>query len=262
VHPTSGSLRVFEHFSWLGVGSGKVELSRPAQPPVTLAVGRFARDRRLFRYNIESAAIRSRTNPMTTNNFSTSAIGWVALGTGIAVILAVLFLALMFTVSISFGAVNDVLNGIFALSSAVLARTFYAEQHAKSPGLSRIALTLAILGAIFSMIGSVLILYGFTDFLLAGLYSGVGNALIGVWLVAFCFSRQHSNTLPHRLILFGFIVGAFMALGLLGIPGMLARVDSMVSMPSYLYVALSGWVGTYVLYPIWAIWLGRTLLSK
>lgn len=199
---------------------------------------------------------------MTTNNFSTSTIGGVALGTGILVILAVLLLILMFTLSISFGAVNDVLNGIFGISSAVLGWMLYAEHRAKSPLISHIALALAIVGAIVSIVGSVLILYGFTGFFLAGLYSGLGNALIGLWLVAFCYSMQRNDALHHSLILFGFFVGAFMALGLIGIPGILARIDSMAFMPWYLYVALFGWLGTYVLYPIWTIWLGRNLLSK
>jgi hypothetical protein len=39
VHPTSGSLRVFKHFSWLGVVSVKLPFSPPAQPPVTQTVG-------------------------------------------------------------------------------------------------------------------------------------------------------------------------------------------------------------------------------
>jgi hypothetical protein len=38
VHPTSGSLRVFKHFSWLDAGSVKLAFSHPAQPPVTQAV--------------------------------------------------------------------------------------------------------------------------------------------------------------------------------------------------------------------------------
>ena len=42
VHPTGGSLRVFEQFVWLGVGSGKTVLSRPTHQPVTQAVGRHA----------------------------------------------------------------------------------------------------------------------------------------------------------------------------------------------------------------------------
>ena len=199
---------------------------------------------------------------MTTNRISTSTIGWVALGMGISVVLAVLLLILTATGSMFFGAVNDVLNGIIGISSAVLAWMFYTEHRAKSPLISHMALALAIVGAIFSIVGSLLILYGFTDFFLAGLYSGLGNALIGLWLMAFCYSMQRNDELPHNLILFGLVVGAFMALGLMGIPGILARIDSMVSMPRYLYVALFGWLGTYVLYPIWTIWLGRHLLSK
>lgn len=199
---------------------------------------------------------------MTTNRISTSTIGWVALGTGISIVLAVLLLILMATGSMFLGAVNDVLNGIIGISSAVLAWMFYTEHRAKSPLISHMALALAIVGAIFSIVGSLLILYGFTDFFLAGLYSGLGNALIGLWLLAFCYSKQRNDELPHNLILFGLVVGAFMALGLMGIPGILARIDSMVSMPRYLYVALFGWLGTYVLYPIWTIWLGRHLLSK
>ena len=199
---------------------------------------------------------------MTTNNYSTSTIGWVALGTGIVVILAVIFLILMFSVSISFGAVNDVLNGIIGISSVVLAWIFYSEHHASSPVIDRITLALAIVGAIFSIVGSVLIVYGFTGFFLAGLYSSLGNALIGVWLVILCYSIQRSEVLPHSLTMFGFVAGAFMALGLIGIPGVLARIDSMAFMPWYLYLALLGWLGTYVLYPIWTIWLGRNLLSK
>jgi len=39
VHPTGGSLRVFRHFVWLEVGSGKMVLSRLAHQRVTPAVG-------------------------------------------------------------------------------------------------------------------------------------------------------------------------------------------------------------------------------
>jgi hypothetical protein len=38
VHPTGGSLRVFWHFLWLEVGSGKTALSRPAHQRVTRTV--------------------------------------------------------------------------------------------------------------------------------------------------------------------------------------------------------------------------------
>lgn len=199
---------------------------------------------------------------MTTNNFSTTTTGWIAIATAVSAILAVMFLALMYTVNQSFGRVNDVFNSGIGILSAVLAWMLYAEHHAKSPLISQIALALAVVGAIFTIIGSLLIIFGFTDFVLAGLYSGIGYALIGLWLAAFCYSLLRSDALPHNLVIFGIVVGAFMAIGLFGIPGILAGIDSMESMPWYLYVAFFGWLGTYILYPTWCIWLGRILLSN
>ena len=199
---------------------------------------------------------------MTTSNFSTATIGWVAIATGVSAILAIIFLTLMYTVNQSFGRVNDVFNSVIGISSVVLAWMLYAEHHAKSPLMSQIALALAVVGAIFTIIGSILIIFGYTDFVLAGWYSSVGYALIGLWLAAFCYSLQRSDALPHNLVIFGIVVGAFMAIGLLGIPGIFARIDSMESMPWYLYVAFFGWLGTYILYPIWTIWMGRNLLLR
>ena len=196
---------------------------------------------------------------MTTSNFSTPTIGWVAIATGIAAILAVIFLTLMYTVDMSFGKVNDIFNSIIGISSVVLVWMLYAEHHSNSPLMSQIALVLAVVGAIFTIIGSVLIIYGYTDFVLAGWYTGIGNALIGLWLVAFCYAMLFGDTLPHNLVIFGIVAGVFMAVGLIGILGIIAGIDSM-DMPWYLYIAFFGYLGTYVLYPIWTIWLGRNLL--
>ena len=199
---------------------------------------------------------------MTTNNFSPATTGWIAIATGVSAILAIIFLALMYTVNQSFGGVNDVFNSIIGISSVVLAWMLYAEQHAKSPLLSQIALALAVAGAIFTIIGSILIIFGFTGFVLAGWYSSIGNALIGLWLAAFCYALLRGDALPHNLVVFGIVVGAFMVIGLFGIPGIIAGIDSIESMPWYLYIAFFGWLGTYILYPIWTIWLGRILLLK
>lgn len=199
---------------------------------------------------------------MTTSNFSTHTIGWMAITTGVSAILAVLFLTLMYTVNGPFfGTVNDVFNSIIGISSVILAWMVYAEQHARSPWMGQISLLLALAGAIFTIIGSVLIIYGFTDFVLAGWYTGIGYALIGLWLAAFCYSLLIGDTLPHNLVIFGLVVGAFMAVGLIGIPGILAGIDSMESMPWYLYIAFFGYFGTYLLYPIWMIWFGRILIK-
>ena len=199
---------------------------------------------------------------MTTNNFSTATIGWVAIITGISAILAIIFLILMYAVNNSFGKVNDVFNSIIGISSVVLAWMLYAEHHAKSPVTSQIALVLAIVGAIFTIVGSTLIIFGFKSFVMAGWYTGIGYALIGLWLVLWSYSMLSMDVIPQSLVVFGIIVGAFMAVGLLGIPGIITRIDSMDTLPWYLYLAFLGYFGVYILYPTWAILLGRHLLLK
>jgi hypothetical protein len=197
---------------------------------------------------------------MATNSLSSTTSGWIAIATGVSAILAAIFLTLMFMGKTSFGRVNDLFNSVIGILSVVLAFSLYAVFHDKSALLSQIALALAVFGAVFTIIGSILIIFGFTDFVMAGWYSGIGYALIGIWLVGFCVALLGAGGLPHSLVVFGIVAGAFMAVGLLGIPGIIAGIDNMKSMPWYLYVAFLGWFGIYILYPIWSIWLGRTLL--
>ena len=53
-----------------------------------------------------------------------------------------------------------------------------------------------------------------------------------------------------------------MVLGLIGIFGIIGKVDKLESMPKYLYVAFLCYLGTYILYPIWTILIGRNFLLK
>lgn len=199
---------------------------------------------------------------MTIGSISSAGIGWSAIATGAAAILAVIFLALMYAGKPAFGRLNDVFNSLIGIFSVVLAYMLYVEFPAKAPVLSQIPLRLVALGAIFTLIGSFLVMSGSTGFVLAGWYTGIGNALIGLWLSLFCLTMQGGEQLPYSLVRFGIITGGFMVFGLIGIFGIVAKADSLESMPKYLYVAFFSYLGTYILYPIWAILLGRYLLLK
>jgi len=108
----------------------------------------------------------------------------------------------------------------------------------------------------------VLVLFKFTGWILAGLYTGFGSALIGVWLVAFSYSMLNDGSLPINLVIFGFVTGASMVFGLFALPGIFAGIDSLESVPWYLTAVLPSGLGIYITYPIWCIWLGRVLLQK
>ena len=188
--------------------------------------------------------------------------GWVALATAIATLLATILIFLFYAAGGPFGTLNDIFNGVAGILSGVLAWTLASQFGTNSSLLTRASLVLAVIGAIIVAIGSILIIFDVTGWILAGWYTTAGNALIGIWLLIFNDSMRHSNILPRGLVTFGLFVGAIMAVGIIAIPGILMGIDSVESTPGYLNLGYLGYVGTYFLYPAWAIWLGRTLLSR
>lgn len=199
---------------------------------------------------------------MVTTGISLTTIGRLAMLIGASAILAVIFLALMYTVKPSLGFVNDILNSLIGILSAILAIILYAKFYDKFPTFSQINLGLVVVGAIATIVGTILVVARVTNFTMAGWYTGIGYALIGLWLISFCLTILGSDMIPHNLAVFGVVVGVIMALGLIGILGIIAKIDTMESMPKYLYIAFLCYLGTYILYPIWAIMLGRYFLSK
>jgi hypothetical protein len=194
-----------------------------------------------------------------TNSFSSLTIAWLALAAGVAGLLALAFIVLFFTVGQPFGTLNDISIGVAGVLSGVLAWMLYSENHAQVLLLSRIALGLALLGALVVAIGSILVLFGVKGWYLAGLYMAAGNALIGLWLFVLCCSLQQGDGWPRGLVLFGLVVGVVMALGLAAIPGIFRGIDSWDAAPWYINIGQVGGLGYLVLYPTWCVLLGRII---
>ena len=199
---------------------------------------------------------------MSTNNFASLPAGWVALAIGISTILATGLIFLFYAIGGPFGTLNDILNGVAGILNGVLAWMLFSEFRLNSSFLHRVALILALIGAVLVVIGSVLIIFDFTGWVLAGWYTTFGYALMGIWMFIFSNSIRQSTMLPHNISVFGLVVGAIMVIGIVAISGILMGIDSTESSPGYLNLGYMGFLGTYFLYPIWAIWLGRLLLSR
>lgn len=200
---------------------------------------------------------------MTTSNFPSLTVGWVAIATGVAGLLALAFIILFFTVGQPFGTLNDICIGLTAILSVVLVWMLYPGHHAQSPLLNQVTLVIAILGALLVMVGSALAISGVKGWFLSGLYMAAGNAMIGLWLLGLNYSALRDNFLPHSLVIFGLISGVILALGLVTIPGIFRGIDTQeyeLTIVNYLWWA--GSLGYLALYPIWCILFGRTLLLK
>ena len=199
---------------------------------------------------------------MIASNFLPGAIGWVAIAAGIAGLLGLVFIILFFTIGQPFGTLNDICIGLTAILSAVLAWMFYSGNQAQSSLLSQAALISAFLGALVVVAGAVLVISGIKGWFLAGLYMAAGNALIGLWLLGLNYSALSSNPWPHGLAIFGLVTGVIMALGLLGIPGIFNGVDSQAAASWVVSIGQAGALGYLILFPIWCILVGRTLLTS
>ncbi|MEU4606040.1 hypothetical protein AB0F43_23890 [Kribbella sp. NPDC023972] len=169
-------------------------------------------------------------------------LGWVGFGTAVC-------LAVFFAIGGVFGPVNDVGNALLGVLSAVLAWSI------RQAGAAAVAL--AGVGSAITVVGSVLILSDTTGYYLAGLVSSAGFALIGGWLIAVNRRLAGTDRSASRLPLLGTIAGAVMLIGLIGVPGIPAGVDDMDTAPAYTYIAGFNWLGTYVLFPTWALLVSR-----
>ncbi|TCC25517.1 hypothetical protein [Kribbella speibonae] len=170
----------------------------------------------------------------------------VALAHGIVGLATCLCLLVFYAGADSLGAVNDVGNAVFGVLSFCLAWLTRPPWR---------LLWVAGLGTVLTIVGTVLVMSETTGFYLAGLWSGFGFALIGVWLV-------WAGSIG-RLRRAGLIAGAVMMLGLIGVPGIAMGIDVMETAPAWTFVAGFGWAGTYLLFPAWSLRLaGRNVAER
>jgi hypothetical protein len=180
--------------------------------------------------------------------------GRLALAVGVVAAGSAACLAAYFVVRGPFGAINDFGNAAIGVLSAALAWQIRRQDPARA---SDIAVGAALVGAAITVVGSALVMSGTTGFLLAGLVSSVGFAGIGAWLVAVNRGDSGAEAWPRRLRSLGVLAGALMAFGVVMVPGIALRLDDMATAPAWTWIGFLGWLGTFIAYPVWAIWLGN-----
>ena len=178
--------------------------------------------------------------------------GRLALAIGIAAAGSAACLATYYAVQGPFGTINDIGNAATGVLSAALAWRFRRQIPGRTADL---AVGAAIIGAGLTVAGSALVVSDTTGFFFAGLVSSVGFAGIGAWLVILNKSDAMAAVTPRRLRSLGIAAGGLMALGIAAAPGIVLGLDDMAAAPAWVWVGLFGWLGIFVAYPAWAIWL-------
>jgi hypothetical protein len=174
------------------------------------------------------------------------AVGAVAMGSAIC-------LGTYFGVGGPFGTINDVGNAATGALSGWLAWRLRRQVEGPFGGA---AVGAALVGGAITVAGSALVVSGTTGFLYAGLVSSVGFAGVGAWLIALNTGGRAEEAWPRALRRVGVVAGALMAFGVLLAPGILLGLDDAATAPAWVWVGFVGWLGIYVGYPAWAIWMG------
>jgi hypothetical protein len=178
--------------------------------------------------------------------------GRLALAIGIAAAGSAVCLATYFALQGPFGTINDIGNAAAGVLSAGLA---WRLRRQVSGRVANLSIGAAIVGAGLTVAGSALVVSGTTGFFLAGLVSSVGFAGIGAWLVVMNRSDTVAAVTPRRLRSLGIAAGALMAIGIASAPGVVLGFDDMAAAPAWAWIGFVGWLGIYLAYPAWAIWL-------
>jgi len=149
-----------------------------------------------------------------------------------------------------FGPINDI--GIAVSGALAGAVAWRLREHAGGP-----ATALAIGGAATVVAGSSLVVSGTTGWLLAGFVGAAGYGLLGPSVALASRGLGREGRVPRRLSRFGEVVGWAMTLGLAAFAPVVMRVDDAATAPGWTWLTFTGEAAALVLYPIWAIWLGR-----
>ncbi|HEY5983626.1 MAG TPA: hypothetical protein VIU38_09150 [Anaerolineales bacterium] len=193
---------------------------------------------------------------MLSSNATSSNISWLAFAVGAVTLLGLALLILMYVLkSGPLGMLNDICNGLGAALSVALAAALFSQHQARSPQLAVPTLILVVVGAIIAIAGSVLVISGATGFFLAGMYTMLGYALIGIWVL----SLNHSAPWPASLTVLGLVAGGAMVLGLATIPSIFMRIDSFQAAAWHTWLGQVGFLGWAILYPIWCLRLWQVL---
>jgi hypothetical protein len=187
---------------------------------------------------------------------SVRTVAAVALALGIVLLFSLVTLALFFAAGGPFGALNDWSIGV----SGVLAAAFVLAIRSSALGdafvRGVILPAVAVVGAVLVVVGAWLVISDTTGFLLAGLVESFGFALFGCWLIALSRSMATIGQWPRPLPTLGYATGILLVVGLIVAPGIVMRFDDMDAAPWWVWVGFVGWLGIFVLLPIWSIWLG------
>jgi hypothetical protein len=190
--------------------------------------------------------------PEITDPQNRQAIARLATATGVVAVAADAAIVAFFAVGEPWGTINDAGFAALGVLAGGLAWRLRSAGGAPATGA-------AMAGGAVAAIGSGLVISGATGWLLAGFVGAVGYGLIGPSVVTTSSALAREGVVPRGLGRVGRAAGLLMAVGLTAAVPAAMRMDDPATAPAWAWLTLGGFIGPAILYPAWALWLGRVL---
>jgi hypothetical protein len=176
--------------------------------------------------------------------------GWLAYLSAAATILTFVTGILFFSVGKPFGRINDISSVFQVIFMIPLAIMFLQLLPSSTRTLGLLAALCGVSGMLISAFGQSLLVFGRIDFQ-GSLKFFPAGAAIGIWLILVCSLAAANDQLPDLLAWMGILAGI----------GYIATVVGFLRGGQQNVLFYIGALVLGISYPIWAIWLGRLVLS-
>jgi heme/copper-type cytochrome/quinol oxidase subunit 4 len=183
--------------------------------------------------------------------------GWPAIGSAAATVLMVIAAILGSSVNLgeTFSVLVIALMGLMVL----VALGLHLVSRGQAPALSLAATIFSVLGAILTVAAHILRMAGvLSDAQFNTFGEGLGPAAIGLWLLLANYLALRGKALPRALAWIGLVAGAGYLLS--GVGALLGGPRTLDEGPQNALSSI-GPLGIFLVYPIWAVWLGRRALK-
>ena len=201
---------------------------------------------------------------MATTDISTAPRSFQPAGTavvanaiGIAAVIGVITLSLLYSGVPIFGPINDLTNAVYGVLFFLLARQIDPLLRRKSAPLATGTLLAATAAMLLTSINSVLVAFGRMHWETGGLYTALGLGFLGIWMIGVQRSGVLNEFQSNGLQRLGAAAGYTMLVGFAAGPLFTGwTVSNSLVLLTYIGAAVG-----FFLFPIWAFLLGRKLKS-
>jgi len=199
-------------------------------------------------------------------------LGRIIIASAIFWILQLVAVSLLYSGLPFLGGLSDISSAMSVIFLIPLVLAFDRYYGSSNRGLSQIAQILAIAGILATAVAGFLIAFRMITLQQSFPPVITGYGLVGVWLMVINYLGLNNPDMPRRFTWIGLVVGLAMStsllIGLFWADDLLSMFTGFVGLSqgngSNIFMMILFFVGAPIHqfgFPVWAIWLGRMILS-